>query len=458
MSDLPSATTIPIPFRADNSLIFLNALMARWRSGTWLYDPDLALASDPSAWEKVRRDVRIAGPINKRLHMVATPEWNLEPGGETPEDEACASIIEEIVRDVPQFQGARLRLAQLVFLSRSYEFVEGERRKATFRGVRGNWWVPKRLRHVDRRRFRYKPVWSVDDRGKPVLVEVVEQVGDITSGMYVDNPHPELLVRGIYQDEEGRLGYGLGLLETLYYALHFRGILWREGLQGAERWAQGWVLGKIDESLKGADSRPNDQLVETMIEELEKMRSRGVLVLGKGDEVDVVESSGSGNRIVMDLIEYLDDACDKLILAATRTIGGGEGGSYALAQVEERSTRSIVEFDRSLVDEALTRGLVNLIFERNRMILFEAGLVRAKCPRFRSVAPEERGLEGDIAAADALFDAGQEIEIGEYFRRMGYSRPGPNDETVKREAKEPTGFAGFPSGGGFPFAISGRRG
>ncbi|MGB0972966.1 MAG: hypothetical protein ACPGVG_18720, partial [Mycobacterium sp.] len=64
-------------------------------------------------------------------------------------------------------------------------------------------------------------------------------------------------------EPESALGRGDGVIEASYWFYYAKQIVMREGLQGLERWAQGWVIFKQDAK---ADAAPDDDNEALMAE------------------------------------------------------------------------------------------------------------------------------------------------------------------------------------------------
>jgi hypothetical protein len=502
VSDTNPGGQRPIMQTADNARLFVQALSAAYNSRTYLYNPDVALARDAAIWEKVHRYPRIAHALQKRAHKVATRDWNLEPGGDEPQDELAASIVEQMLRQLSVLPQARFRLARAPILGCANEWMEGRRRPQSFRmpiveapaqegdeepdsdageseseGDEGaafsetpgappakdkakktadpdapkskpgpvlDWWTPTNLRHIDYRRVRLTPRWETGPDGKEHLVDVEPQLGSITDvGQWTTIPHRECLLRVVYDDEEGRLGYGRGIMEAIYWGFWIIELLWREGLEGVERWAQGWVIGSIDEAMKGATADDAQTVATEMLTALEKMRGRGVFVKSTKDEVEVVQTSGTGHTMVRELIELVEEALVQLILGSIRPSGQGDPGANAQGKVEKESTDEVISFDRLLIDGAISERLIGLIWKLNGPQFAEVGCGEARPPRFVSVeGDDEDPLKfGDVAKRAQ--ELGLPLVRSEVYRRLGLQQPGPDDDVIEPPAV-PSPFGGGP--------------
>lgn len=322
------------------------------------------------------------------------------------------------------------------------------------------WWCPTGLRHIDYRRIRLVPRWSEPGPGGESFIEEIElHLGSISDvGRYVKIDRPDMLMRLVYDDEEMRLGYGCGLLEAIYWAFWLLETIMREGLEGVERWAQGWIVGKIDQLSLGAADKTSVDVANAMMSALVSMRGRGVMIAGKGEDIEVKETTGTGHQLVSWWIEHTEDMLVQLISGALRPSGGGKGGTYGQGQVEERSVDEIIAFDRDLIDDGITRDLIGAIWRLNRP-QFEQVCPGAAMPRFRSVEADHENPEafGRVAVV-ALNQLRLPLVKADTYRRLGL--PMPSADLGDDEIIEPGSAMPGMDIGGDPFgqnAIEGEK-
>lgn len=454
--------TLPLQVRSYTTDLYTQALSSIWSFYDRVRDPSYALAQDVDAWEVMRRDPKIYQGTTERLHAVAGPNWRVFPFNNSRDrrDMLLAKICEDAIRRIPHFADARLRLAQTVFRGQSTELIVGRRETVDLGGLgKAKWWVPTALRNVDARRFTIRPVRSVDKngiqrvRGELYMSTVPMQTRGIKelpnpedrravmaeSGFlsyYRKVEHPEWFVRIIYNDEEARLGYGHGALDALYFYCWAKTIILREGLQGLERWSQGIVHGKLDESRVGDTNQFMENERTAMLDMLTKMRSRGVIVTGKSDEVEVITGGGEGHQIVMSLLDYIDDCimavCTGAILMSSKS-NAGSSGSLARDAVGRDTQQGVIAFDKNKVDEDLTIDLIGLFLRANRPLLQKLGLASAGHPQFRTIGAKTKDPDkfaARMAQASSAFPDGVAIRKDEWFEGMDLTPTGPDDETM----------------------------
>lgn len=427
--------------RSVNQDLYVYALSSVYRSGYRIYDPDYALSREPDIYEKVRRDPVVNHAIQQRLHMIAGHKWIIEPRGDTPMDKQAARILTEMVEEIPSFTEARYELAQAVILGRTFEFIGGGTRRTTFGGVLGDWWTPAGLEDIDRRRFRFVPVWTGKGDGRKLSVTM--QLYSIERDMWEDVEHPEWFIKHIYGDEEARLGHGRGLLESIYFYHWVKTTVFKEGLQGLERWAQGMVIAKID-GLRAADTgAPNQTVANAWLNLLEQTRGRNFVAADSKDEVDVKEPGASGQNMVHQWLSYLDDALTRLVLGSIRPTGGGSTGVRDGGVSEEaNSTESLIQYDRDLLDETLTRDLLGALWRYNRPMLMAAGAGAAKMPRFRTVPERMRNPKEAVEILSQAMTAGMKFKEQEAYAAIGFSPPAEGDKIVEGRPPAPPALPG----------------
>jgi len=434
--------------RAINSRLYAHALGVAYRNGIEVYDPDYALAQDPEYWEKVQRDPVIKHAFEARLHKVAGRDWQLVPGKRRarPVDEDAVTLMEEIVDMVPGLTQARYHLAKGVFLGETWGYIEGSRRPMTVGGRTGNWWLPTRIRNIDKRRIRSVPDW---DSGAAAgrRITMAYEIHDIETHTWAPIHPSAPLIHFAYDDEESRLGHGRGLAEAIYFYHYAKGIVLREGLEGLEKWARGMVVAKI--SGKGSSPLSNETTRDAYLDELEQQRQGGIFAMDADDELDVLWADASGHTQVFAWLEYLDQAITQVILGSVLPTGGGaDVGSNARAEVESDSTETLVGYDRRALYESISRYLVGAIWYWNQKEIKALGLGDAAMPRLTATSVDESDPEKVARTVAAILGAGIPLVKTELYDRLGWSMPSEDDEIIEGVAPS---APGDDMPGGMPF-------
>lgn len=432
-----------------NQDLYARALSSVYWAGIRISDPDYALAQEPDPYEKARKDPVVGQAIDIRLHGVAGRKFKIVAGGDSEADKALADLVDDGLSHIDGFPEARYESAQAVIRARSFQYIEGERRFMTLGGgpIR-DYWIPTKLKDIDRRRFRWIPVRFTDEDGR-IRVRTRMQIFSWQRRVWENVIHHEYFVRIIYNDEEARLGYGRGLLEAIYYYLWAKQVVLREGLQGIEKWARGIWTAEIDGLRDASTGKPNTVVQKAWNDALREMQSRGVLTYDSRDTFKVHETSGTGHNIVMEMLHYLDDGIRSVILGSVLPFGGGEKDATLAGTMEQSDVHQIlIAFDREKLDEAYTRDLIGLFLKLNRSHLFALGLGNAKSPKFETEVERkvDRKREADIN--EIALRSGMPLIEEEAYESIGRTAPREGDKVI-----EPVTNTGEPvPGGGLFFA------
>lgn len=431
--------------------LYSRALSAAYR---WFYriiDPDWALEQDADTWRKIWRDPQLAQAMQIRLHMVAGREWQVLPGKKNPgeEDKFAAELVADALSHIKKFGEARALMAQAVFHGTSYAFLEGRRVKTTLNGKRGDWWVPTRLKNINKGRFIYVPKTAKDKNGRDrVLVETHMYPIHDPVPTKISSEFNERLCRVIYMDEESRLGYGRGLLETVYFMWWAKQEIMKEGLKGLERWAGGMVTAKTDlYTQPGAEGRDSDSVRNDFANALEAMRSRHVMVVDKTDEIQAIDGGGTGSSMVIDFLNYIDTRITGVVLGSVLPYGVNEGtGSLARSETEQDVTSILIAYDQDNVSEAITDTVVKHFWKKNKPQIKACGLAKAKIPKFKVMIERREDYERNASIISSVISSGIPLKKQEVYEKIGFTEPDDDDETITNEQEVGGGFGGF---GGF---------
>jgi len=441
--------TTPIIVRSGHELLYSTLLAAAWRSHPWLSDQSWSLHKDPEVWEKVRRDAVIEHAISQRLHSVASRSWRITAGADDPASEELAELVETVIDEIEGYTNAQYQLSQAILTARSYGYIEGRREPYAWGGTVIDLWCPKSICHVDRRRIRFNPMQRRAADGSTLPPKAVPEIGSYDYGVWkaLNVNQWRNFIKVTYDDEEGRLGYGRGILDAIYFYHYAKGIVLREGLAGVERWAQGLKVAKIDTDREASTGKTSEQIQTEWLNVLEKTMARNSLVIDKRDDLQVVWPSGSGHQLVMDFLKYLDTGTTQLILGSVLPTGGGSGGgSYARATVEDDASERLIVYDRKILDECVTRDLIGQFLRLNQAQLISMGLGGAKKPRLSSVHDRKQDPQQAATIAETLLRIpGMTLRADEVYEKTGYTKPKPGEEILEGV---PQGAPGIPSGFG----------
>ena len=417
---------------APHGDLYNRALSAIYKYHIRIIDPDYALQNEPEVWEKMWRDPKIAQAMRQRLHAVGGGPWVIEGAGKTEEDSAAAEICEAAMRRIRRFNESRFELCQSIFRGRSYAYIEGKRSVTRLLPEMEpmSWWLPKYLQDIDKRRFQIVPTRIGWSDGKPV--KVTEQLWNVSKAEWEDVVDKRAIIRFVYANEEARLGYGRGLMESLYFMWWAKQTIWEEGLQGLERWSQGIIVGKVNTLREGSTDANNLGVADELLDVLHEMRSRHVIVTGTDDEIDVVTGGMEGHQIVMEFLRYIDSCILGLIMGSTLPFGGQEmEGSFARSETETETSERLMQFDRNMLDETLSETLLRLFWNQNKGNFKKLGLSEVEIPHFKTTQQERENAQIAATIISTCLASGIKLKSDEVYQKLGFTKPSEEDDIIE---------------------------
>ena len=331
--------------------LYSNALAALYSQEWRILEPSFAQEQEQNVWELLLRDSTISQARLQRQAIVAPKSWQVEPATKDERDVRLAEICHEMIEGVEGFTQSRALLADAELRGAAYEFIVGRRRLHRFESdnTAREWWLPKRLQHVDKYRIQYA---IEDQRAYPELFSVKRRQWE-----RVNLRHQFLAVK--FGDEESRLGYGRGLIESLYFLWWAGSRVMKDLLQASERNAQGLRIGKVDTQTRGASATDADTQIQDMLDVLEKHKGRQELAIDSRDDVVVHDAPTGGMSFLLGLYEKIDSLKIAVCMGSVRPFGANvDTGSFAQSRTEEVTADERTEFSRCVLDDAVTADLM----------------------------------------------------------------------------------------------------
>ena len=427
--------------RNHSQQLFVRALSQAYRNGVQLHDPSIWLLREPEIEEKMLRDADIRHAIGYRRHLIAGRKWSVTPAVEnSPRSDMAVHIATELLKKIEHFTRARLNLSRAFFSGARFARIHGESIEMELGdGTTRTWWMPTMLEDQDKRMYRI----ALDNNEQNVISTHWER-WDIERNDFfpLSTEDFQATLRHVYEDDQAALGHGTALREALGWWWYAKTHVFQESLQAVERFAQGIIHARID-GVRDADGKPNTQLIAEWTEVLEDLRSRHVLVSDKNDIVEVISGSAEGHQMLSDIRSELRNTIYTLVMGANLTTAASEGGSYALAEVQENSTEALLNYDRETLQEMLSAQLIGYIWRRNWPNLVELGVERER-PNFsisseKILDPKERAAIGEIANR-----MGVKLSRDDFLDQIGFRIPEEGEETI-----EPVILPGASVGGAF---------
>lgn len=435
---------LPFGFFSINQDLYARGLGQVLRASR-LYDQDAALAKDPAVYERLRLDPVVSFAIRLRKLLASGTDWYLEAASTRPEDRKLLTIMEALLQQVEQFTMARFNLAEAIIAGSRWAMIEGEERELEIPGLpRMKWWVPTKLRDVDKRRLRQnsisppvktREIQYRDSQGNTTDVEVPFQAKEWVWEIYrpVNQQWEEIdrdeYVRHVNDDREDTLGYGGGLASELYTYWYAKEVALQFGLQYLERWAMGMIVAHVNNLRDGQASAPaSAQRMTDWLNTLKTTRTQHVLIADALDRLEVIDAPTGGWTACMQALEYLDGSMRVCILGASLpTTKDAKGGSYAMAEVQQGVSDLLARFDRTALDETLRRDLLGWCWRKNYATMCSLGLQKCNLPHLR--IREDRREDHEVRANVMLKcrQAGMAIREDEAYSQTGWSPPAKDD-------------------------------
>jgi len=442
--------TAPFDIRSINDQLWTSMYGSQFR-GLRLFSQDIAEYNDANYSEVITRDSATSATMDQFCHEIAATGHTIQPGGVDASSQRWAQIVDEMLR-VCNVRETVYELSSYVFWGRAYAFPNFRRDWQSYGDLMGQKWLhPYEIKDIDHRQFIFVPVR--DTRNNRVTVK--RQFAPPNTGRYEDE-RPEFTRNVIelkWGDSAGRLGYGRGLINSIFFMWRAKTVAMQYGLQGLQRWAEGLLMVEMDIDRPADPALSNETLANDMHEKIRNMKSGNVAILPKGSDPKLHETSGTGHSIVAWFINYYDAQIARLILGAGMPTGAGEeagsAGSEGKAVVQERSTTRRIQFHRSRIEECLDRTLMRQIHELNLPQRLAVGLGGAKQPRFQITDDQHKDPIAFMELIKAARENKMEIPKRWAYEGAGIPMPKEGDEVLSAAADPlPPGFGG--GAGGLP--------
>lgn len=441
--------SVEMTLQNQSQQIYVRALSTAWRHRTQIWDPSVWLNRDPDAEAKMLRDADIAQAVGFRQRLVAGRQWTIVPKTKgSPRGDMAVAVANELLGHIEQFTDARLNLASAFFYGSRFAKIHLQAKRMRIGDGRlRTWLVPVRLEDEDKKVHRVVP------KTEDGTLSAHWEHWNIPQAKWVPTPPRDALrtIRHVYQDDQSTLGHGRALREALGWWWYAKEHVFHESLQAVERFAQGIVHAKIDGLRDAATGMPNPELIRAWQEVLEDLRARHVLVSDRNDSIEIIQGNAQGWELLKTIRDELRNSIVTLVLCANLTTSADKGGSYALGEIQENSTEALVQHDREVLEETLSKQLLGCVWHENYANLVELGVVSEK-PRFS--IRQEKKLDPKVRAdvANVLHGMGVPIAKDDIYEQTGFRKPQEGEDVVEGAAPMPTGFGDgmLPQGDGAP--------
>jgi hypothetical protein len=506
---------MPLPFgtTSANSITYASGI-ATYLAQSYLWDPAYALSQDPAVYEKLFRDPVVAGASDQLQRLIVGHDWSFEPAEDDQPGRLLAKVLEGLTKQQRGFQQALYNLSRAHLVGATWGLIVPERRVLKIGdGKPREWTVVSRVRDVDKRRLRLTQIpalgypvgtatppdppaeggdrgrdleaWvrSLRERTDAALARAKAETDRVTTtgfdgqnlGLFRWEFHRGWDWRAsgatwwtpiertasldrwlLYtpDDSERGLGYGYGMADDLYYYYWAKQSVLRWGLQGVERWGQGFLYAKTKALRENNWAKGTSQsaALQQTVNTLRTFRSENVAAVDADTELALLDMPATAAVEVREWIDYFDREIVKRILVALQPTGGSDGsGSFSSAKVEEGSTDAMIAYLRGPLEELWTHGVVKFLVERNRDNLRELGLEDALgwgVPRLRLHGKESRKIEDVDKIFRLARDLNVPVKAEDFYSWTNLSPPNEEDEALVYPTPVLPGAGGLPGAPG----------
>lgn len=418
--------------------------------GSVVYDPDVALESDPDAYRKMVAEISIASKLQKRARRATSSGWQIH--STDVRFQGVCDLLEHILESASGFRTSLYTLLYKTILSGfGCARIHGDFSWRTFPGTFGPgvWWVPSKLNDVDKQRWRLHKEDPVNTAvGMPLWFWAIQDTLNY-DWHRIDLPDaPSGLRRRDYiwaksAEDEMDLGYGHGLARSLLHKWFMSTHAWMYAIDGAETWAKGKTVVKTPKTIGGTtipgDSGLSDSIRRQAVERqkladtFSQSLSRHVVVIDSDQEVEVLSRPNSGHESVKWIIENIEDDYSEMILGINPKLQMSRNIDI---------DPDIIESDQQLLETAINEDLIPNIVDYNAPRFQELGWdceeIKANCrfvmARRNGMTPEQIGKNIQIVLA-----AGAPVHRADIYGLTGLRpvSPGSPDAIFQPQAGQP---------------------
>jgi len=257
-------------------------------------------------------------------------------------------------------------------------------------GVPAKWWVPKRLKPLDRDRFHleFRDVRYTDGSMRRHWIWAIRNPIERRAEL-IPPAEAESYIHHVWLDTEEAYGYGYGLSDAVAVYHELKQLFVKYLATGLERFAWPWIIAKTNDMSEPvtAELGAAFKTDRKILERLAKMRLGGILHIDTEDEITTLDLGAKGNSIILQAIDYLDKMIVEVILGASAQVGGhgtqANSGAYASDKVEDSSSQAYMGYDRESLEDTINDQLIARIIKFNRANLDALGMAGMIAPRFR---------------------------------------------------------------------------
>lgn len=336
-------------------------------TGGAVLDPDVAIAKDPDFWRKLDSNPTVLGARSYRRHLIAAPRLLLKPP--TARDAPLVPIVRALLGRQQRFGMMLYGLADAAVRGLVVGRILGDFQEVDLLGD-GNtrrWYVVKNVRIMDRGRWQIQRVVE----GKEVYYRWA--VWDYEIGKWRAPADETHYIFHKVSDVEDQL-YGRDLGAALFLLAYSDHILNEASLDTAERFGAPWIKATLSGEIGGHSTEGSampafSSMASQLGALIAKLRAKNYLIADDRLKMELLTADLRGADFIAKLRDEIKTDIRILLLGSNLPTAATGGGSFALASVQDESTRRIVTFDRKLLGETISEQLVARLVEWNRPTL-----------------------------------------------------------------------------------------
>lgn len=331
----------------------------------------------------IERDAHLRSQIDGRVEAVVGKPWIVQAGGDTPEDDLAARLLEDALRAIPNITDTLEHVISASFYGYAGTEIVWEQRN----GIT----VPVWLANVPHRRFRF------DELDCPRLLTR----DNLTTGLELDPG------KWIFERRRNRTATRAGLMRTATWWSFFKTLSVRDWQIFSARFGLPYVTGE-----HGPDASEED--IKTLKKAVLSLGKDGAAVFSEACKLVIHETKTSANNegVHAAITELCNREISKLISGATLTSESGGPGSFALGRVHADRSFDITQGDAERLGIRIEQEVGRPFVHFNGMT---ARPPRLKVHVIREVDPEKRMRIASIFANE-LGGALDEDQIRQEFQ------------------------------------------
>jgi phage gp29-like protein len=337
--------------------------------------------------EMEEKDAHLASLLQTRKLAVLSLDYDILPYTRSPEDEAIAQAVKEMVLGIPNLEEAFLDLLDAI--GKGFALVE-----LIWERSRDRVWVAE-LKWIPQ-----KKVTFVEDLTPRLLT---------SDQPFEGKPFPPFKV--IYHRYKAKSGHDTraGVLRVVGYMYLLKNFALKDWAAFNEVFGMPLRLGKYDPTATPADR-------EALIQAIRNLGTDAAGIISKNTEIEFVEATNrlTGNTNPYQVLaEFCNREMSKAILGQTLTTDTAGGtGTYAAAKVHDRVRRDLVEADAQALEQTLREQLLG------PLVGFNFGFDKS-VPWFRFRFEEEEDLKTLSEVYQNLAEMGFPLSVEHIAERFG---------------------------------------